>query len=526
MDQKIERQIEEIQELISSAVGAEDQHLQSLIQSLYLDSKRDRNESGITFALYAQGIALLNEMSIRAALEKLEEARKHAVLVEPKKMEIRIIFGIALCLLFQQNYEESLEQFLNYMRLCYEHEDEFNLKVYTALNNVGELFRILGEYDTALQYYMEAQEVCEDSDPDFLLVLKPNIANTYIKLGDPDQARRYLQEMEALTDIPEGSQDDYMIRQTYGHLAHLEGDLEKADRLLNEALAFYRGLSIYTCIMEQNAVYEDLYEVYQKRGRWAKGEDLLMEAINYTQKNEFWLLHIHYLGLLAKHFEESHEATKAYDTLRRFYKSQMKFDEIRRARKIRNIELRIEMDQLKKEKSELHSISHLDRLTGIYNRRAMQEDFEKLMRGEIVLENDQIAALLLDVDYFKEFNDQYGHLEGDHCLQKIAGVLQELAGEFGGKTYRYGGDEFLLILEEPSKEACDQVAKELPKRIEALKIPHDHSYVSPHISVSAGLLIANLEIFEDFNRAFLLLDEALYIAKRKGRNRVEIKMIE
>lgn len=523
MDEKIKLRIEEIQELISSAVGAKDDHLQELIQALYKDGKRDQNEASIAFALYAQGIALLNEMSIQAALEKLEEARKHAVLAEPKKTEIRIIFGIALCLLFQQNYEESLEHFLNYMRLCYQHKDEFDLKIHTALNNVGELFRILGEYDTALQYYMEAQELCDDSDLDFLMVLKPNIANTYIRLKDPDQARRYLQEMESLAVIAKGSQDDFMIRQTYGHLAHLEGDLEKADRLLNEALNYYRKRSIYTCIMEQNAVYEDLYEVYQKRGRWAKGEDLLMEAINYTQKNKFWLLHIHYLGLLANHFEESHESTKAYDTLRRFYKSQTKFEEIRRTRKIRNIELRIEMDQLRKEKSELHSISHLDRLTGIYNRRALQEDFEQLMRGELVLENDHLAALLLDVDYFKEFNDQYGHLQGDHCLQMIASVLKGLAEEFGGKTYRYGGDEFLLMLEDAPREVCKQVANELLKRIQDLKIHHDHSYISPYISVSAGMLRAEAKVFEDFDRAFLLLDEALYIAKRKGRNCVEIK---
>ena len=521
-----EERIKEIQALISSAVGAEDKGLQSLIRTLYRDSKRVQDQSGMAYALYAQGIALLNEMSIRAALEKLEEARKHAVLAETKKIEIRTIFGIALCLLFQQNYEESLEQFQNYMRLCYEYEDEFDLKVYTALNNVGELFRLLGEYNTALQYYMEAQEVCGDRDPDFLLVLKPNIANTYIKLKDPDQARRYLQETEALAEISVGSQDDYMIRQTYGHLAHLEGDLEKADQLLNQALDFYRGLSIYTCIMEQNAIYEDLYEVYQERERWAKGEDLLLEAVKYTRENEFWLLHIHYLGLLARHFEESHETTKAYDTFRRFYKSQIKFDDIRRARKIRNIELRIEMDQLRKEQLKLNSIAHLDRLTGIYNRRAMQELFEQFLRGEFTTEGETFAGLLLDVDYFKEYNDLYGHLAGDETLRRIAKVLADMAKAFGGKAYRYGGDEFLMVFETMTQELADQLAQKLMEGIEGLQIPHKLCCGSEWVSCSAGILLAKREDLVSFDRIFAKMDEVLYLAKRKGRNRVESKIIE
>ncbi|BES63621.1 hypothetical protein SANA_00600 [Gottschalkiaceae bacterium SANA] len=526
MDQNRAQMREEIQELISSAVSAEDQGLQKLIQDLYTDSKRDGDEAGIAYALYAQGMALLNGMSIRDALEKMEEARKHAVLAESKKTEIRTIFGIALCLLFQQNYEESLEQFLNYMRLYYEHEHEFDLKIYTALNNVGELFRHLGEYDTALQYYLEAQEVCGEKDPNFLLILKPNIANAYIKLRDPDQARRYLEETEALTAIAEGSQDDYMIRQTYGHLAHLEGDLEKADRLLNEALTFYRTLSIYTCIMEQNAVYEDLYEVYQERERWAKGEDLLLEAVNYSRENKFWLLHIHYLGLLARHFEESHEATKAYDTLRRFYKSQMKYDEIRRTRKIRNIELRIEMDQLKKEKTALHSIARLDRLTGIYNRRAMQEHFEQFLRGEFAMEGETIAGLLLDVDYFKEYNDHYGHLAGDQALIKIAKVLEELAESLGGSAYRYGGDEFLMMFENLSEASMVELTEALGGRIKELNIIHEAASGINCLSCSAGILLFNRNELISFEWVFKQMDELLYLAKRKGRNRVETKVIK
>lgn len=520
MDQKIERRIEAMKVLLSSSKDSDMQQVQLEAQILFQESKKANDNAGIAFALFAQGRTFMNLMQIKESLEKLEEARKHAVLSRARETEVRCISGMGLCLMFQQNYEEALEYFLEYMRLYYEYK--VGTKYYAVLNNVGEIFRLLGKYDTALQYYLEAQEVCDSEDHSFLWVLKANIANTHIKLGDADQAKRYLQEVQEIGELPKGSHFERIVHQSYGHLDRLTGDLAGAEKKLNEVLAFYREQPYFAVMMEQNFVYEDLYEIYMAQERWAKGEDLLLEAVEYAKKNQMWPLHIHYLGLLAKHFEESHEATKAYDTLRKFYNSQTKFEKIRQARKLRNIELRIELDQLRKEKTELHSISHLDRLTGIYNRRAMQEDFEQLVRGEVAMESEMLAAMLLDVDYFKEFNDQYGHLEGDHCLQRIAEALQGLAEEFGGKIYRYGGDEFLLIVEESSKKACEQLAKELPKRIEALRIPHDHSYVSQWISVSAGLLCAGRTVFEDFSKAFLQLDEALYVAKRKGRNRVEL----
>jgi diguanylate cyclase (GGDEF)-like protein len=524
MDRMKEKRIKEIQELIHSSRGSDLKKLQTLSRELFRNSRKAGDEEGVAYALYAQGMAFLNQMEIKQALDKLEEARKHAVLSEARETEVRSISGIGLCLMFQQNYEEALEQFLDYMRLYYEYDVE--TKFYAVLNNVGEIFRHLEKYDSALQYYLEAQEVCNPEDHEFLWVLKTNIANTHIKLGDADQARRFLEEAQTIGDILEGSHHAMMIQQTYGHLAHLEGDLEKAQALLNEALTIYRKQPCFAFLMEQNAVYEELYQIYLARERWAKGEELLLEALSYTKENELWPLHIQYLGLLAKHFEESHEVTKAYDTLRKFFSSQTKFEGIRQARKLRNIELRIELDQLKKEKTELHSISHMDRLTGIYNRRAMQNHFDRFLRGEFSTEGEEMVGVLLDVDYFKEYNDRYGHLEGDQCLREIAEVLTDLAEELDGNAYRYGGDEFLMMFESLPMKTCTWLADELLKRIEGLQILHGVSYVSEWISCSVGMLINKRNTFDSFDQAFQKLDEALYTAKRKGRNCVEIRVIE
>lgn len=524
MEVAIQQRIRQIQELISNTGSSEMEKLEQLTYSLLVDCQKARNAEGVAYALYAQGMIALKRMDTKLALEKLEEARKHAVLSGERETEVRATSGIGLCLMFQQNYEEALEQFLDYMRLYYEYD--VGTKYYAALNNVGEIFRLLGKYDTALQYYLEAQEVCKAEDYEFLWVLKTNIANTHIRLGDGDQARRYLQEATEIGKIPDGTHYAIILRQCEGHLAHLEGRLEKAEALLKESLAFYQQQPYFTFIMEQNASYEDLYEVYKKQGKWAAGEELLLEAIRYTDDHQLLPLHIQYIGMLAKHYEDRHETTKAYDALRKFYHGQLQYEEVRRARKVRNIELRIELDQLRKEKTELHSISHMDRLTGIYNRRAMREHFDQFARGELATESQKVAGMLFDVDYFKEYNDMYGHLVGDACLATLAELLQQLAEEYGGKAYRYGGDEFLLMLEELPVEVFKQIADDLPNQIRDLQIVHERSYVSDWVSCSVGILIADRPVFEHFEQAFLRLDEALYIAKRKGRNRVEVRILE
>ncbi len=524
MKRVYKEKMQEIQRLISSSRVSDIEKLRTLAQELFVECRMNQVEEGVAYALYAQGMAYLNQLEIKQALEKLEEARKHAVLARAYETEVRATSGIGLCLMFEQNYEEALEQFLEYMRLYYEYD--VGTKLYSALNNVGEIFRLLQKYDTALQYYLEAQEVCDAEDDEFWWVLKTNIANTYIRLEDPDQARRYLKEASAIGTIEEDSHYATIMQQTYGHLAHLEGDFSLAETLLKQALAFYREAPYFAFVMDQNAAYEDLYRVYQSQGKLEKGEALLLEAIAYSKKNAFLPLHIQYLGLLSKHYEQTHETTKSYDTLRKFYKYQMKFEEIRRARKIRNIDLRIELDQLRKEKSDLHTISYIDRLTGINNRRAMQDHFEQFTRGELYPEVKRLGALLFDVDYFKEYNDFYGHLEGDHCLRKIAELLAMIAEELEGQVYRYGGDEFLLVYRKLDADGQRALAEELPKRIADLRIAHEKSYVSDWVSCSMGMMEADREIFESFDQTFLRLDEALYVAKRKGRNCVEIRLIE
>jgi diguanylate cyclase (GGDEF)-like protein/PAS domain S-box-containing protein len=169
----------------------------------------------------------------------------------------------------------------------------------------------------------------------------------------------------------------------------------------------------------------------------------------------------------------------------------------------------------------LERLSYQDGLTGIANRRkfdeAMQLEWRRAKRGQVSL-----SLIMVGIDFFKKFNDRYGHQAGDDCLKEIARTLQETIHRPGDVAARFGGEEFAVLLPQTSKEGAASVAEVIRTRIEGLKITHLDSSVSPYITVSLG--VATLVPNEQTQATDLIsaADRALYRAKREGRNRVAV----
>lgn len=161
--------------------------------------------------------------------------------------------------------------------------------------------------------------------------------------------------------------------------------------------------------------------------------------------------------------------------------------------------------------------SEKDELTNLYNRRKMTEYIEQ--EYSINKKTTSIGILMLDVDYFKNYNDFYGHPQGDIALQELGTVLKEISEKNNVFAARYGGEEFIIIINNRSKDEVTSIAFEIMQKIKELQIPHKTSKVSDLLTVSMGLHY-NAEnqtnIYELIKRA----DEALYDAKVKGRNQI------
>lgn len=163
-------------------------------------------------------------------------------------------------------------------------------------------------------------------------------------------------------------------------------------------------------------------------------------------------------------------------------------------------------------------VSEKDELTNLYNRRKMSTFVEdKIINGAETISS--IGVLMLDVDYFKKYNDFYGHLQGDDALRAIGNVLVQISKKSDVFTARYGGEEFIVIITNKSQDEVSSIAREIKQKINQLQIPHKISKVSDLLTVSIGLCyITNkqIDIYEMIKKA----DDALYEAKIRGRNQI------
>ncbi len=168
---------------------------------------------------------------------------------------------------------------------------------------------------------------------------------------------------------------------------------------------------------------------------------------------------------------------------------------------------------------ELQKISSLDGLTGVPNRRR----FDEVLRQEwhrAMRHCSSLSLIMMDIDYFKNFNDTYGHQSGDECLKKVALSLDNTISRETDLVARYGGEEFVVILPETGMKGAQAVAEIIRSRVEELNIVHEASGVSKHVTISLGVACTVPERELNIEDLILAADKALYKAKEKGRNQV------
>lgn len=187
-------------------------------------------------------------------------------------------------------------------------------------------------------------------------------------------------------------------------------------------------------------------------------------------------------------------------------------------RKAREEDLRQVMKQLNEANQRLEALSYTDGLTGIYNRRYFDETLSQEWIRSIRFQR-KLSLIMIDIDYFKRYNDRYGHQLGDKCLQQVASVLK---GTVRGSDIvaRYGGEEFVVILPETDKNGVLEVAQKLLQNVYELQVPHEDSEASPYVTISAGCCTMTPQSEMDMSELITIADQALYQAKKQGRNQV------
>jgi diguanylate cyclase (GGDEF)-like protein/PAS domain S-box-containing protein len=192
-------------------------------------------------------------------------------------------------------------------------------------------------------------------------------------------------------------------------------------------------------------------------------------------------------------------------------------------REMNNVEMILlaieDVTERKKAEEQLKLLASMDGLTGISNRRhfdnTLDAEWRRAMRS-----STPVSLIMIAIDYFKNYNDFYGHLAGDSCLQKIAHMIRDSLRRAGNIAARYGGEEFAVILPDTDAEGAHLFAESLREKIEDLDIKHTDSKVGSHVTISLGVSTAIPEKDSTPDTLMSQADKALYKAKQGGRNRV------
>ena len=181
--------------------------------------------------------------------------------------------------------------------------------------------------------------------------------------------------------------------------------------------------------------------------------------------------------------------------------------------------------QLQRKTKLLEKMVHIDGLAEIYNRRHFDDILErewKRAKRDLL----HLSLVLIDIDFFKKYNDTYGHASGDDCLRKVAQALYKTPQRSNDLVARYGGEEFAAILPDTKTNDAEEIAQKMRQNIESLNIPHEQNNAADHVTISVGVttIIPN----ENYSPTSLIeaADKCLYEAKEGGRNQVKCQLIK
>lgn len=181
--------------------------------------------------------------------------------------------------------------------------------------------------------------------------------------------------------------------------------------------------------------------------------------------------------------------------------------------------------ELMRQAQQLSILSQQDALTGLANRRYLDEVLENEWKRSIRHEVP-ITIMMIDIDFFKLYNDTLGHIQGDQCLRRIAILLGSISSRSGDLAARYGGEEFLLLFSMTNKDQALIQVQRLMELVRNIEIAHPRSNVSKYVTISVGVATTTPHLNDSLSEFISKADHALYVAKSNGRNQYHVATSE
>lgn len=437
------------------------------------------------------------------------------------------------------SYGDALENFMITLKLL-KGVDNRHLEC-AVMNNIGELYREADDYDNAIAHFYLALSLAEEFD---LLkncaAIHINIGEIQYRYGKLDQAQEHFEKAYALSL----SEEEVMLQgQVETKLGKLYIDYKAYDQARTY---FLRALQKFNSIKTKYYLIDLLVEMSNLDLQIGNSPlNNLMEALNHAKDKAL----DHKISLIYKKIAAYYESIQDYKSSLEHYKAyHLKEKEIEASNLSKKLEIiSIELSQmdadtdynafqeiteklkrdivssnqsvikLKSQNSKLMEENVMDQLTQLYNRRGIEKKFNKIFAKNI---DGNSVLFILDIDNFKDYNDYWGHLQGDVCLTVIAHQLKEVSKlycEQDSFVGRYGGEEFIAFFSNIGYDRAVEVGRALRLAIEKHSIKYTDEENSDNVTVSVGGVYGNIDI-QNMHGAMDLADRRLYEAKESGKN--------
>ena len=458
---------------------------------------------------------------------------------------------IAMLKMANEEYGESIYMYYDILSGTEKIKDpevraKIQIKSYEYL---GNMYFIMEDFEAAVKYYNKAVNIPLKNQVNNALSKYGSYINrseSYILLKNYEKAKECSLETEKIIPyLPANIAVGVKVFR-YKNLLLLESrksNFKKAEEYYNLCLEYLKedkGSAFLNSSMYVEIAHCEMLYLQGKYNEAIEKLNLLLKK----DLEEEWGFDTSIYLMLLKLYRETDQIEKYFETGKSLYNSEKEFNDNLKKDYIEFIKNSYTLDQMKKQEQiskikiialggfaflavisifmgaaqikKLNKKNFTDALTHIYNRKYMDYLAKKSLKEPI-----NAAVVMIDIDYFKNYNDYYGHPAGDIVIKKTADILRKSITK-NDILIRYGGEEFLLVLKNADKDVFTDIYKKIVKNLEKENIIHEKSSISDKITLSFGVCFAYFEKTLDLEKSIKLADKALYISKERGRNRYTI----
>lgn len=414
----------------------------------------------------------------------------------------------------REDYSTAINQLSSCLSICYSH----NIPFFAGLSasNLGFLFQNIGNYDKAISYYEQAVDFfradnTHDNFEEYRATLLTNIFNCYYRLDDHAAMSDILTQMRSVQELIDPSFSMSMYEAIYAKsIGDSAGMKKNIDECLSKffeekELADYIDICQFLCeFLYDNGLFAPLGKVLEFID--TNIPDAIFPRIR-IELVKYKMAYYESIGDSAQYIAAAKEYVSLYETITKIFHKSIS----------ESVLLGLELKEMEKGYKEFEKKADTDALTQLLNRNGMIEKVSPLLT-DAQKTRTLVSVFIVDIDYFKQYNDHYGHVLGDECIKKVAKVLKS---SFDNSSFvcRYGGDEFTAFCHDMSEVEAQAAGDKIVQAVCDLRIESVDSPISENVSVSVGFFTGIPSESESLEDLIDHADKGLYTAKERGRNR-------